>query len=194
MANRQAKGHPFRIFPPADATAVVAPMDLVLETSAFGGGTHPTTVSCLEVLATLAPLGAQRVLDLGSGSGILAIAALRLGAAHAVCVDVNPEAVACARRNGIANGVDDRLEHRSGSADDLAGECFDLVIANIGGEILLDKAEGIVPLARPGGRLLLSGLLRDWAEELERTYVRLGCRALARSFPGDFCTLVLKRG
>jgi ribosomal protein L11 methyltransferase len=194
MASRDTTSHPFRIFPPSDAKAAVAPLDLVLEGSAFGRGTHPTTVSCLEMLATLAPLTALRVLDLGSGSGILAIAAVRLGAARGVCVDVNPDAVASARSNGAANGVDDRLEHRSGSADDLAGECFDVVIANIGGELLLDQAERIVPLARPGGRLLLSGLLRDWAQELERCYARLGCRPLARSFPGEFCTLLLERG
>ena len=193
MASGDTTGHPFRIFPPADAAAAVAATDLVIEASAFGGGTHATTVSCLEVLAALAPLTARRLLDLGSGSGILAIAALRLGAAHAVCVDVNPDAVASARRNGVANGVDDRLEHRCGSAGDLAGERFDVVVANIGGELLLDEAERIVPLVGPGGRLLLSGLLGGWAEELERCYGQLGCRTVARSFPGEFCTLLLER-
>jgi ribosomal protein L11 methyltransferase len=184
-------GHPFRIFPPAQAASAVGPMDLVLETSAFGGGTHPTTVSCLEELAALAPLSGLRVLDLGSGSGILGIAALRLGAARALCVDVNPDAVASARRNGAANGAGERLEHRCGTAGDLEGEGFDLVVANIGGELLLDEAERIVPLSRPGGRLLLSGLLRGWADELERTYARLGCRVLDRRLPGEFCTVLL---
>ncbi len=187
-------GHPFRTLAPGDAAAAVGATDLVLESSAFGGGTHPTTVSCLEVLAALAPLGGLRLLDLGSGTGILAIAALRLGAAAAVCVDVNPDAVASARRNGIANRVDDRLEHRCGTADDLAGERFDLVVANIGGELLVDEAERIVALARPGGRLLLSGLLRGYAGELEATYARHGCGVLARRFPAEFCTLLLRRG
>jgi ribosomal protein L11 methyltransferase len=187
-------GHPFRVLSPGDAAAAVEPTDLVLEGSAFGGGTHPTTVSCLEVLTALAPLHGARLLDLGSGTGILAIAALRLGAARAVCVDVNPDAVASARRNGIANRVDDRLEHRCGSADDLAGERFDVVVANIGGELLVDSAERIVPLALPGGRLLLSGLLRGYADELEAAYARLGCSVLERRFPGEFCTLLLRRG
>ena len=186
-------GHPFRVFPRSDAASAVGPMDLVLEASAVGGGTHPTTASCLEVLAALAPLTGLRVLDLGSGSGILGIAALRLGAAGAVCVDVNPEAVASARQNGVASGVGDRLEHRCGSAGDLEGERFDLVVANIGGELLLDEAERIVPLSRPGGRLLLSGLLRGWAHELEQVYARLGCRVLDRRLPGEFCTVLLLR-
>src|SRR5512133_1460252 len=102
--------HPFRVV--ASAAAASSPTDLVISGSAFGAGTHPTTASCLELLAALAPLDGLRVLDLGSGSGILGIAAVRLGAAAAVCADVNPEAVESARRNGIANGVDPRLEHR----------------------------------------------------------------------------------
>jgi ribosomal protein L11 methyltransferase len=186
--------HPFRVFAPGDAAAATGPTDLVVEGGAFGGGAHPTTASCLAVLTALAPLGGLRMLDLGSGTGILALAALRLGAAGALCVDVNPDAVASARRNGALNRVDDRLEHRCGSADDLAGERFDLVVANIGGELLLDEAARIVPLARPGGRLVVSGLLRGWADELERAYARLGCGVLERRFPAEFCTLLLRRG
>jgi ribosomal protein L11 methyltransferase len=102
--------------------------------------------------------------------------------------------VASARRNGAANGVEDRLEHRCAMADDLAGADFDLVVANIGGEILLDEAAHVAPLARRGGRLLLSGLLRGWAEELAGAYASRGCRVVDRRFPGEFCTLLLRRG
>lgn len=182
---------PFRVLPPASASAATGPADLVIEASAFGGGTHPTTGSCLEVLASLAPLDGLRVLDLGSGSGILGIAAVRLGAAAALCLDVNPDAVGCARRNGIANGVDGALAHRQGGPADLAGERFDLVVANVGGELLLDEAGAVAALARPRGRLLLSGLLRAWAGDLEAAYAAAGCRVLERRFPGDFCTLLL---
>jgi ribosomal protein L11 methyltransferase len=186
-------GHPFRILPPSAAGAA-GPADLVIEASAFGGGAHPTTACCLALLASLAPLDGARVLDLGSGSGILAIAALRLGADRAVCLDVNPDAVACARRNGLANGVDARLEHRQGGPGDVVGETFDLVVANVGGELLLDEAPRISALARPGGRLLLSGLLRAWAEELERAYRAAGCTTVERRFPDPFCALLLARG
>ncbi len=185
---------PLRVLAPADAPVALGPRDLVIGGSAFGGGTHPTTASCLELLATLA-LDGLRVLDLGSGSGILGIAAVRLGAAAAVCADVNPEAVESARRNGIANGVDGRLEHRLADAAGLAGAGrFDVVVANVGGELLLDEAPRIAPLARDGGRLLLSGLLREWAADLEAAYVRLGCAVLERRFPGAFCTALLRRG
>lgn len=184
--------HPFRIV--AGPAAAAAPADLVISGSAFGGGSHPTTASCLEALAALAPLDGLCVLDLGSGSGILAIAALRLGAGRALCADVNPDAVAAGRANGIANGLDDRLEHRLAGAADLAGERpFDLVVANVGGELLLDEAPRIAALARDGGRLLLSGLLREWCADLEAAYVRLGCAVLVRRFPDAFCTLLLRR-
>lgn len=188
--------HPFRILAPGERAPPAAPgtIDLVLERSAFGGGTHPTTLSCLALLAGLAPLDGRTVLDLGSGTGILGIAALRLGAGRALCVDVNPDAVASARRNGELNGVAPRLDHQLGSADDLGGATFDLVVANIGGELLLDEADRIAPLARPGGTLLLSGLLRGWADELESAYRRRGCSLIERRHPGEFCTLLLGRG
>jgi ribosomal protein L11 methyltransferase len=190
-----APTHPFRLLCEDEAAAgAPGPHDLVLAGSAFGGGSHPTTVSCLEVLAALAPLDGLEILDLGSGSGILALAALRLGAARATCVDVNPEAVASARRNGELNGLAGRLVHRQGTADALAGATFDLVVANIGGELLLDLASQVSPLARPGGRLLLSGLLAGWGDELAAAYARHGCTLLERRAPGAFCTLLLRRG
>jgi ribosomal protein L11 methyltransferase len=185
--------HPFRIRRPGDALGAPGPRDLVVEGSAFGSGTHPTTASCLDVLARLAPLDGLRALDLGSGTGILALAAVRLGAASAVCVDVNPEAVESARRAGEANGLADRLSHRAGTASDLAGEAYDLVVANIGGDLLVDEAARIAPLARPGGRLLLSGVLADHSTELETAYAAQRCRVVERSYPGAFCAVLLVR-
>jgi ribosomal protein L11 methyltransferase len=186
--------HPFRVLPPSRAEEATGSLDLVVEASAFGGGTHPTTASCLGLLAELAPLDGLRVVDLGSGSGILAIAAVRLGAASALCVDVNPDAVAAARRNGAHNGAEASLAHLQGGPEEIAGAPFDLVVANVGGELLLDEAARIAALARGGGRLVLSGLLRGWAAELEAAYAASGCVVLERRFPGEFCTLLLRRG
>jgi ribosomal protein L11 methyltransferase len=183
-----------RVLPPAAAPVPLGPGDLVIEASAFGGGSHPTTASCLAVLEDLAPLDGQRVADVGSGSGILGIAAVRLGAASAVCLDVNPDAVACARANAARNGVAAQVAHRLGGPVDLAGEPFDLVVANVGGELLLDQAVVVAALARPGGRLVVSGLLQGWGDALVDAYAAAGCEALARHAAGEFCTLVLRRG
>jgi ribosomal protein L11 methyltransferase len=186
--------HPFRLVAPeALGAATPGPLDLVVGGSAFGGGRHPTTVRCLEVLAALAPLHGLEVLDLGCGSGILAVAALRLGALRATGVDVSPDAVASAEANARLNGLSDRLALRQGTAESVAGTAFDLVVANIGGELLLDLAPIVAPLVRPGGRLLLSGLLSGWAEDLAAAYARLGCALLERSDTEGFCALLLRR-
>lgn len=184
----------FLVRPPAAARAPLGPRDLVIEASAFGGGTHPTTASCLAVLEDLAPLDGQRVADVGSGSGILGIAAVRLGAASALCLDVNPDAVASARANATRNGVDARVTHRLGGPRDLASEAFDLVVANVGGELLLDEAGVVAALARPGGHLVLSGLLQGWGGALVDAYTAAGCHALAQHAAAGFCTLLLRRG
>lgn len=165
---------------------------LVLEQGAFGGGTHATTASCLEMLAAMAPLRGA-VLDLGSGTGILAIAALCLGAERAVCVDINPEAVEISRRNGAANAVTGRLEYVLGDVDDVRGTDFDLVVANIGGELLIEASRAVTRAARPGGHLLLSGILRDYSDDFAEAYQRLGCRVVERRLPGEFCTMLLRR-
>lgn len=186
--------HPFRLRLPGDGAGAPGPWDLhLLGGGAFGGGSHPTTVACLEVLASLAPLDGLAVLDLGSGSGILGMAALRLGAARATCLDVNPEAVASARRNGEASGLSARLDHRQGTVEVLEGATFDLVVANVGGELLLDLAGPVAALTRPGGRLLLSGLLAGWADDLAEAYRRRGCTTIERRSPGEFCALLLRR-
>ncbi len=185
--------HPFRLRPPGDGLGPPGPLDLVLGGSAFGGGAHPTTARCLAALAGLAPLDGLEVLDLGSGSGVLALAALRLGAARSTCADVNPEAVAAARANGDANGLAARLEHRLASAGDLPAGAFDLVVANIGGELLLERAAEVAALARPGGRILLSGLLAGWEDALAAAYAAQGAAEEARWLDGGFCALLVRR-
>lgn len=185
--------HPFRILPPGEPGAARGPLDLVIGGSAFGGGRHPTTERCLGLLAALAPLDGLEVLDLGCGSGILALAALRLGARRATGVDVSPEVIASAAENARANGLADRIVLRPGTAETLAGEAFDLVVANIGGELLLDLAPAVAALARPGGRLLLSGLLAGWVDDLATAYAGCGCAELGRHEAGGFCTLLVQR-
>jgi ribosomal protein L11 methyltransferase len=185
-------GSRFRILPPGTPPCD-GRLDLVLERGAFGGGTHPTTAGCLEILEQLPEVANARVLDLGSGSGILAIAALRLGASGALCVDVSPAAVASARRNGRLNGCGRRLRHLTGTLAEVAAAGFDLALANIGGELLHDLAPALVDKVRPGGRLLLSGALAEDGAGLRRLYAGLGCELQAERRGGPFLTLLLRR-
>lgn len=136
---------------------------------AFGTGSHPTTAMCLAALAEAPPQG-QRVLDYGCGSGILAIAALKLGAAYALGVDIDPQALQAtgsnAERNAIAPG---RLETAFPEAEPPAAG-FDLILANILAAPLVALAPTLARSVRPGGRLLLAGLL-DWqADEVVAAY------------------------
>ena len=133
---------------------------------AFGTGTHPTTRLCLEWLATKSPR-ADSVLDYGCGSGILAIAAAKLGAARVTGVDVDPQAVASARANALANGVTAEFVLPDGLAP---SEAFDVVIANILANPLRLLAPALAARTRRGGFIVLSGVLAEQASDVAAAY------------------------
>jgi ribosomal protein L11 methyltransferase len=131
---------------------------------AFGTGHHETTRLCLQALADLVTPGMQ-VLDVGTGSGVLAIAAVKLGAAHVDAVDIDPIAVEVAAANCFANGV---AEHVSLSAGRLesTGRNYDLVVANISTDANIAMAAAFASVLRVGGHLVLSGILSQDAERV----------------------------
>lgn len=135
---------------------------------AFGTGTHPTTALCLEGLAAEPPKD-KTVLDYGCGSGILAIAALKLGAKTAVCVDHDPQALLATADNALQNQLDPSQISTYLPAD-LAPETFDLVIANILAGPLVELAPTLLKHLKPGGELILSGLLAKEAPTVMLAY------------------------
>lgn len=141
-------------------------INLVLDPGmAFGTGSHPTTRLCLEWLDRTVTAGVS-LLDYGCGSGILAIAAARLGAVRVAGVDIDPQAVIAARNNAEANAVSAEF---SDSAAPVAGE-YDLVVANILSNPLRVLAPAICAHVRPGGKLALSGILAEQSEEIIAIY------------------------
>jgi len=143
-------------------------VNLILDPGmAFGTGSHPTTRLCLEWLERNVAAGCT-VLDYGCGSGILAIAAARLGAARVAGVDIDPQAVEAARANAERNGVTALF---ADSAQPVAGE-YDLVVANILSNPLRVLAPAICAHVRSGGRLALSGILREQADEIIAIYAQ----------------------
>jgi ribosomal protein L11 methyltransferase len=134
---------------------------------AFGTGTHPTTALCLEWLDGL-DLAGRRVIDVGCGSGILAIAALKLGATHAVAIDHDPQALLATRENAARNGVAERLAVLGTDAPGPAPA--DVVVANILAGTLIALAPRIAAMVARGGRLALSGILADQAEGVLAAY------------------------
>lgn len=186
-------GRRFRIVPPEDAPPADERLNLVMERGAFGSGEHETTSSCLEILEQLELSGTERVLDLGSGTGILSIATLLLGVDKAWCVDIEAEAVASCQRNSRLNGVDERITHLCGTLEKLPVDGFDLVLANIYGDILLAVADELVAKAAPGAKLLLSGILWEYNFDVRQKYQRLGCKLLKNRVLDEFSTVLLEK-
>lgn len=156
--------YPWNIEPPADDERVVVRLDPGL---AFGSGTHPTTALCLEWLDGL-DLAGKSVIDYGCGSGILAIAALKLGAAHAVGVDNDPQALLASRDNAGRNGVAERLDvHLPGDEPKAAADVF---VANILAGPLGELAPVFAAAAKPGAPFAISGILDGQQDELLARY------------------------
>jgi ribosomal protein L11 methyltransferase len=144
--------------------AVVLKLDPGL---AFGTGTHPSTALCLEWLDGHAPLG-QRVIDFGSGSGVLGIAAALLGARVVEAFDIDPQALLATAENAAANGVDGALRAR-GAATALMPDC-DLLLANILAGTLVELAADFALRVCPGGQVVLAGILAEQAAGVAEAY------------------------
>ena len=148
---------------PSDAAAINIVLDPGL---AFGTGSHPTTRLCLRWLDSNMPQGAS-VLDYGCGSGILAIAALKLGAARAVGVDVDKQAVIASRDNALANQVGNVQFYLPDAAPK---EMYDLVVANILTNPLRMLAPLLADATKQGGQIVLSGILQEQADDVMAIY------------------------
>lgn len=153
-----------RHLPPPQPDAVNLMLDPGL---AFGTGTHPTTALCLQWLDQHPPQN-KRVLDFGCGSGVLAIAALLLGAEHADATDIDPQALTATRDNAEANQVANRISEYA--VQDLPSEQYDIVLANILAGPLQELAPQLAQRCKTGGNIVLSGILETQAEKILEAY------------------------
>lgn len=176
---------------------------------AFGTGLHPTTRNCLLALEeTLRP--GNRVLDVGSGSGILGLAALKLGAESVLGLDVSAVAVEGAAANAQANGLADRFTSRLATLEGAAGEPFfplppgvavygpelgtyDVVLANIIARVIAQLAPALLRATRPGGVLIASGIIAERRHEAEEPLRAAGLTDIRDLTEGDWVTLVGRR-
>ena len=162
---------------------------------AFGTGQHPTTRLCLEALESRLRPG-HTVLDVGTGSGILAIAAALLGAERVIALDRDPVAVAVAHQNVATNGVDDRVRVLEGSLSAVAplpgqdAPRFDLVLANISSAGIVEMAPDLAHALAPGGTLVASGISEPSVETCRDTLEKAGLRLLERMDREGWCALV----
>jgi ribosomal protein L11 methyltransferase len=181
------------------------PDDVVLALDpgmAFGTGLHPTTRLCLAALEWLsdggvldaggADGGPARVLDVGSGSGILSIAAGLLGAGPVLAVDVDPIAVDATTANAARNRLGGVITARQGSAPSGEGP-FDVVLANLIASLLVRLADGLVEDLRPGGTLVASGIFANRESDVVEAFDGRGLRVVQRLEEGDWIAVVLER-
>ena len=150
--------------PPPQPDAVNLMLDPGL---AFGTGTHPTTALCLEWLDS-ANIQNRQVLDFGCGSGVLAIAALLLGAEHCDATDIDPQAITASKDNAIANQVSEKLDLFLPA--DMPDKTYDIVLANILAGPLTELAEQLARYCKPGANIVLSGILETQAEKIIKAY------------------------
>lgn len=163
---------------------------------AFGTGLHPTSRLCLEQLEQRAKAG-MRVLDVGTGSGILALAAAKLGAASVYCIDNSSVAVESASANASINGLSDRIMVVSGTLDRaeaarLAGQ-FDMVLVNILAHVIGGMAPELAQVLAPGGLLITSGIIEARRSEAEQPLLAAGLQLVGQAMIDDWVALIMRR-
>jgi ribosomal protein L11 methyltransferase len=157
---------------------------------AFGTGLHPTTRGCLRLLQEIDPMPAL-VLDVGIGSGILALAALRLGAERAVGLDTDPLAIEAAVANAERNGFADRLVASVGTLPEASTASYPLVLANLVAAVIIELAPRLAAQLAPGGVLLASGIIEPKAEAVMAALAGAGLEVGSRHDDGEWVSLRL---
>lgn len=167
------------------------PGDLVIDLDpgmAFGTGTHETTALCATLMEAYCRDGS--VLDIGTGSGILAIAAAKLGAGQVLALDIDPVAVKVAQDNVQQNGLADRVQVIAG---DLLGgieQQFDMAVANILADVIISLAEPVRKHLKPGGVFICSGIIRERAQDVRAALVAAGNDVLEERQEGEWVAFV----
>jgi ribosomal protein L11 methyltransferase len=181
---------------PQDSTRVAVKID---PSMAFGTGTHPSTQLCLEAIEARMPAGVD-VIDVGCGSGILSIAALKLGARRALGVDIDSASIRSTRENAAANGVGAELETGLGSVTEILSGPFGLrqapfVLANILAPVIIRLFNaGLAELVSPGGQLVLAGILTEQAVSVSQAAEAKGMQFVEQRSQGDWVALIFQAG
>jgi ribosomal protein L11 methyltransferase len=160
---------------------------------AFGSGEHETTRSCLEEMEHIPVFPDAKILDLGCGTGILSIAAAKMGALSVTALDPDPEAITTTISNIQLNRVEQIVHPLQGELVALDREHFDLIMANLYGDIILNLADKFPPFLRPGGYILLSGIQYEYSYEARAAITNSGFQLLKNKYLEEYVTLIFKK-
>jgi ribosomal protein L11 methyltransferase len=158
---------------------------------AFGTGTHETTIMCAQMLEKYLSKG-DRVIDVGCGTGILAIIAAKLGAEHVTAVDVDGIAVRVSNENCIVNDVVDNISILNGALKDVKLEKVNVIVANIIANVIIDISKIIPYYLNKGGYFVTSGIIRDRRQEVIEAYVNLGFTCETTLEMGEWVAIVFR--
>jgi ribosomal protein L11 methyltransferase len=159
---------------------------------AFGTGQHPTTRMCLMAMESIPQIGLRRLLDVGTGSGILAIYGAMLGAKEVLAIDIDPEAVRWAQRNAALNGVASVIQFSTKPVESCKGD-FSVLTANIVLHVILEIFPHLLSLAARDGWLILSGILKEQVGTLEEALTSYGFDHDQTFSQEDWCCLVARK-
>ena len=174
---------------PAPADAVI---DIIVKPSmSFGSGHHHTTRMMCRAIHSLNPSG--RVLDVGCGTGVLSIAAIKCGAEHADAVDIDPWSTASAEEAALLNGIAEQISVLLGTVEVVEGRKYDMVLANINRNIILNDIDRYVEALNDGGKLLLSGFLVEDIADITNATTERGLCPIAQSEEEGWVCLVFKK-
>ena len=171
------------------------PGDRVIEIDpgmAFGSGTHETTAMCLSLLEQNIA-GGEEIIDVGTGSGILAIGAALLGAGHILAIDIDPDAVKVAAENVAANHVQDTVDVQQGNLLEKVDAVCDICVANIISDVIISFASPLMSHIRPGGLFICSGIVSLRADEVAQALLDAGYEILQKYTRGEWTAFLSRR-
>ena len=185
----------FTIVPTWEDYSPVSSDELIIELDpgmAFGTGTHPTTVMCIQALERTVKSN-DYVVDVGTGSGVLSIAAALLGAKHVNSLDLDEVAVESAKQNVKLNKVDDRVAVSQGNLLDGVAEQADIVVANILAEVIMRFTDDVAKVVKPGGYFIASGIIQPKKQDVKAAIIASGFTVEETILMEDWVAIIAKR-
>jgi ribosomal protein L11 methyltransferase len=187
-------GKHFEVFRSTKAAAASERIPIILGVGrAFGSGDHETTSSCLEELENIPIIRDAKVLDVGCGTGILSIAAAKMGARQVTALDPDHQAIRVTMASIQLNGLENKIIPRQGELGLVEDHDFDVIISNLYGDLLLELVKDLSIRLRTGGYLLLSGILYEYAYDLKTAFMQREFDLLKARYLEEYTTMLFKK-